>query len=176
MARGHLTPDADFIFGYEQLATYFYVNVAPEFQIINAGNWIRVENLARNLANRFSSDLLTFTGYLDTLHLKNPITNDYVPIYLDDAELIEAPMWFYKILMHPQLQQDLVMITLNNPFAENANDLEFCSNVCMQYGLNSTYYADASKGYTFCCTLQDFRNSIVSLPTYDLPEGWNFKV
>ena len=34
-ARGHLSPDADFIDGAEQDATYYFFNVAPQFQSFN---------------------------------------------------------------------------------------------------------------------------------------------
>ena len=32
LARGHLAPDADFIYDVQQDATYYFVNVAPQFQ------------------------------------------------------------------------------------------------------------------------------------------------
>ena len=50
IAKGHLSPDADFIFAHEQLLTYFYVNMAPQWQSINTGNWLKVERNVRKLA------------------------------------------------------------------------------------------------------------------------------
>lgn len=35
MSRGHLTAKADFIYGSQQRATFYYVNVAPQWQVIN---------------------------------------------------------------------------------------------------------------------------------------------
>lgn len=46
LSRSHLTPDADFVFSSGQFATYFYANVAPQFQSINGSN------SKKNLANR----------------------------------------------------------------------------------------------------------------------------
>lgn len=52
ISRGHLSPDGDFIFAHEQLLTYFFVNVAPQWQSINGGNWVRIENYVRKLATK----------------------------------------------------------------------------------------------------------------------------
>ena len=73
-ARGHLSPDAAFIEGAEQDATYFFFNVAPQFQSFNnvcftqnntiqnlyiliynsikilQGNWVALEKATRILA------------------------------------------------------------------------------------------------------------------------------
>ena len=49
-AKGHLSPDAAFIDEAEQDATYFYFNVAPQFQSFNNGNWKALEYATRNMA------------------------------------------------------------------------------------------------------------------------------
>ena len=49
-AKGHLSPDAAFIEGAEQDATYFFFNVAPQFQSFNNGNWKALEYATRDLA------------------------------------------------------------------------------------------------------------------------------
>ena len=49
-AKGHLSPDAAFIEGAEQDATYFFFNVAPQFQSFNNGNWKALEYSTRDLA------------------------------------------------------------------------------------------------------------------------------
>lgn len=50
LSRGHLSPDADFLLGTWQDLSYFYINTAPQWQTINGGNWLRLENLIRNFA------------------------------------------------------------------------------------------------------------------------------
>ncbi|XP_054738483.1 uncharacterized protein LOC129244713 [Anastrepha obliqua] len=178
LARGHLAPDADFIFSYEQLASYFYVNCAPEWQAVNAGNWLRVENAVRKMATAFSSDLLTFTSTLGQLELPDD-SGDLTAIYLDSNKLLPAPKWYYKVLMHPDLAVDLVILTLNNPFATVGSEVEFCTNVCDKYNLEtiSDFGAHAARGYTFCCELNDFWANAMGTdtPYYDLPDGWSYK-
>ena len=48
--QGHLSPDAGFIYNVEQDATYYFLNVAPQFQSFNNGNWKSLEINTRDLA------------------------------------------------------------------------------------------------------------------------------
>uniref|UniRef100_A0A0K8WFE1 Nuclease EXOG, mitochondrial n=1 Tax=Bactrocera latifrons TaxID=174628 RepID=A0A0K8WFE1_BACLA len=181
LARGHIAPFADLIFCYEQFATFYYANVAPEWQIVNAGNWVRVENAVRKIASSQRSDLLVFTGTLGVLELRNPLTSRDTSIYLDEHQTIAVPKWFYKVVMHPSFAIDIVFITLNNPFVRNAVGVEFCNNICRQickkHSLDCTKFTDTKKGYTFCCELKNFwANAMgVGTPYYELPVGWSYK-
>ena len=51
-AQGHLSPDAGFIYNVEQDATYYFLNVAPQFQSFNNGNWKILEMTTRDVAAR----------------------------------------------------------------------------------------------------------------------------
>ncbi|XP_059478930.1 uncharacterized protein LOC132198744 isoform X2 [Neocloeon triangulifer] len=44
LARGHLAARADFVFSSHQRATFWYVNVAPQWQTFNGGNWNTLED------------------------------------------------------------------------------------------------------------------------------------
>ena len=48
-AKGHLSPDAGFVYNVQQDATYYFVNVAPQFQSFNNGNWKSLEYAVRDL-------------------------------------------------------------------------------------------------------------------------------
>ena len=50
LARGHLSPHADFIEEPEQDATYYFFNVAPQFQKFNNNNWRQLEEFTRKMA------------------------------------------------------------------------------------------------------------------------------
>ena len=58
-AKGHLTPDASAVYEYQQRATYYFINVAPQFQAFNNGNWKFLEIAARKLAAKY-----VYTGVL----------------------------------------------------------------------------------------------------------------
>nr|QHO60737.1 salivary endonuclease [Sergentomyia schwetzi] len=53
LARGHLVPDADFNANVDKKATYNYINTAPQFQKVNEGDWLRVEDYVREIAEKF---------------------------------------------------------------------------------------------------------------------------
>jgi DNA/RNA endonuclease G (NUC1) len=160
LARGHLAPDADFIFSSSQFATYFYVNVAPQFQAINGGNWVRVETMARKLADHYQTDLIIHTGLYDILKLQNH------KIYLEEDNLIEVPKWYWKVIINPVTKAGIVMITSNNPFAPLATlrSEEFCQNVCEEAGVETKPLQNVRKGYTFCCEVNEFKRMVNVLP------------
>ena len=62
LAKGHLSPDADFIWQEWQDATYYYFNAAPQWQSINNGNWKAIEEAVRKYAYQKSANLKIFTG------------------------------------------------------------------------------------------------------------------
>lgn len=98
LSRGHLTPDADFELTTAQFATYFYVNVVPQFQTINGGNWIRVENLARDLAAAAKTNLYIYTGVYGQLELENSY-GVATPLWLESSEKILVPNIFLTIYL-----------------------------------------------------------------------------
>ena len=52
LARGHLAPDAAFVYQAEADATYFYINVAPQFQSFNNMNWRSIETETQEMAKK----------------------------------------------------------------------------------------------------------------------------
>merc|ERR1712080_466930 len=75
-AKGHLSPDAAFVYNIEQDATYYYINVAPQFQSFNNGNWKALEGGVRDLGAKLGRDLVVTTGTHEVLEYpdknKNP--------------------------------------------------------------------------------------------------------
>lgn len=161
-AKGHLTPDGDAVLNSWAGATYFYINVAPEWQVINTGNWLRVENAARKVAASLNDTVTVFTGVYDVLTLPD-VNGRMVPITLAADDQLEAPKWLWKVLLHPASNAAVAFVTLNNPFAENGERL--CNNICSQYGWAQKEFNDLRRGYTICCTVQDLRKVIPFIPS-----------
>lgn len=142
--------------------TLFVLNVDQMtiFQTINAGNWVRVETIARQLAEQEQAKLHVYTGTYRQLSLISS-GGDSVPLYLSNTQQIEVPEYLWKVVHHARRQSAIVFITLNNPFARRADVRELCPDVCTQAGIEFTQ--SARRGFTYCCSLNDF-SRVISLP------------
>ena len=63
LSRGHLAPNADFIFYSWQDSTYWFINVAPQWQSFNGAHWNQLENACRNFATDRGIDIVVYTGW-----------------------------------------------------------------------------------------------------------------
>lgn len=173
LARGHLAPDADFLFGSWSFVTYFYVNVAPEWQIVNAGNWLRVENMARSIAKEKKQDLIIYTGTHMVLKLPNSSDN-LVDMYLMAPDKLKVPKWYWKIIYSSSTQEGIALITLNNPHAKSVTSAElFCPNICQQTGWLRPEFSSITKGYTFCCSVNSLATAVGTLPNLAVIKNMN---
>lgn len=163
LSRGHLAADADFVFSSGQFATYFYVNVAPQFQIVNGGNWLRVEKIARNLAMNYETDLTIYSGTLGQLRLPNA-AGEQKDVFLAAGNKIIVPNYFYKIIIDEQAKSGIVFVTSNNPFIARNAIHPFCEDVCVRSGLDMKQFSDPRRGYTFCCEYDDFIGQVTIAP------------
>lgn len=155
LARGHLSPDADMIFFSWQWATYYYINVIPQFQSINNGNWKHIESAVRTKAAENKRDLLVYTGGHDVLKLNNK------KIALENDGL-EVPKWSWKIIKDIESNSGIAFVTLNNPFANSITNL--CNDVCNEFGWDWKERKNYSKGYTICCKINDLLSVIDAIP------------
>ncbi|XP_050074967.1 uncharacterized protein LOC126562491 [Anopheles maculipalpis] len=163
LARGHMTPDADGIFRTWQWDTYFYVNVAPQFQKVNGGNWLTIEKIVRNTADRLQSDVLVYTGTFDVLTLPHA-NGTQIPITLS-ANGIIAPKWTWKIIKAPSTDSAIAFVTNNDPYRTSILPSEvLCSDICQQYGWYNTLFETFARGFTYCCSVQSLVVKVDSVP------------
>jgi DNA/RNA endonuclease G (NUC1) len=155
LARGHLTPDGDMIFVSWQWSTYYYINVVPQWQSINNGNWKHIESAVRTKAGQLKSDCYVYTGGHDDLKLNNK------KISLEPDGL-QVPKWSWKIVKNSASNSGIAFATLNNPFATSANNL--CRDICNESGWDWKDRKNYSKGYTICCKVDDLMTAIRGIP------------
>lgn len=164
LSRGHLSPDADFLFASSQLTSYFYVNTCPQWQNINAGNWVRIESAVRRAADKYQRDFTIITGTHDVLELPN-VSGDPVKLYLVSKRKLPVPKFVWKIMYDENEGTGIAFVSLNNPFAEGITDEDvLCDDVCDRYGWGSKFYSDISKGYIYCCDVNQLREVIDTIP------------
>nr|BCL51433.1 double-stranded RNA degrading enzyme [Plautia stali] len=159
LARGHLAPDADFLFSAHQFLTYFYVNVAPQWQSINAGHWLKVEDNTRKIAKSLGADLQVVTGTQGVLTL--PSTRGEKEIRLQDSRL-PVPEHFWKVLRNTQDDSCIAFVSTNNPFLTSAPKT-ICKDICAENRWPKLQ-DDLSKGYVYCCRYEDLKRAVPEMP------------
>lgn len=81
LARGHLTPNGDPITVSEKQATFYFINCSPQWQTINGGNWVALEEGVRALARNAAATLNIWTGSWGVSTLPNE-RGEQVPLWL----------------------------------------------------------------------------------------------
>lgn len=168
LARGHLAADADFAYAPLQFATYFYVNVCPQWQSINAGNWLTVESMVRKAAGRRKEPLQIFTGTHEILNL--PDLNGYpTEIYLDELERLPVPKYLWKIVYNERTREGIAFVAINNPFLDEVYDSDIlCTDICDDYNWSHANFGNIKKGYVFCCNVLDLKEVVPTIPYISL--------
>ncbi len=44
LSRGHLSPNADYVYYAQQDSSFYFVNVAPQWMVFNGNNWFYIED------------------------------------------------------------------------------------------------------------------------------------
>lgn len=176
LSRGHLAAKTDFVFPFGQRATFHYVNCAPQWVNFNGGNWNTLEVDLRLFINVLNADTIIYTGTYGVTHLLNEY-DQRVDIYLYTDEnnnpVIPVPMYYYKVVYVPATKMGTAFVGINNPHytPDEMRQLVFCEDKCRDARNYSwlTWSPDSvSKGYSFCCTIRDFRMTVPHLPDFEV--------
>jgi len=164
-AKGHLAPDAAFIYNLNQDATYYFMNVAPQFQSFNNGNWKALEMNTRDLASSLGHDVTSVTGTHGVLQYadKHGVMTD-IYLYLNEAtRYVPAPKYYWKVLYDAETDSGVAFIGLNDPHATEAPE-ELCDNVCAQMPWVDWSITELDAGYMYCCSVESAKAAIPSMP------------
>lgn len=87
---------------------------------------------------------------------------------LQPLNKIKVPEFFYKVIKDTVTNEGMVFVTSNNPFSDHMGNNQFemmCSeNLCAF----SRVLQKSVDGYTYCCDVEEFLNSMRSLYHIDL--------
>lgn len=165
LSRGHMTAKADFIYGTIQRATFHFVNVAPQWQTNNGGNWNTLEMSVRNFATD-SHDLVVYTGTHGVSTLPHAETGEETELYLyeeDGKTGLPVPEVYWKVAYEPSTQKGIAFVTLNNPYSDNFT--KYCTDICDQVTWLNWKPTDQRLGYSVCCEVDELRAAIKNIPT-----------
>lgn len=166
LSRGHLTPKADFIYGSQQDATFYFVNAIPQWNLLNIGNWKILENNLRKLASNRRIDLKIYTGTAEILSLPHNFDKRPVQLFLDERKILPIPKFIWKVVYHEASGRGVAFVGVNNPFLkEDVDEYSICKNVCdklsdyIQINLNYTTH-----GYVYCCEVGNIMQTVSTIP------------
>jgi hypothetical protein len=170
MARGHLSANADYVYGSQQRATFHFVNVAPQWQTFNGGNWESLESSVRAYADRRKLDLVVYTGTYGVATLPNcneTETELYLYVDSNNNKAIPVPKFYWKAVYDPKSQAGVVFVGINNPYVSDPQgDYLICTDVCSKISWVNWDQANIKKGYSYCCEVDDFRSTVKTLPQF----------
>ncbi|KAK4317843.1 hypothetical protein Pmani_011082 [Petrolisthes manimaculis] len=164
-AKGHMSPDADFVTEAEQDATYYYINALPQWQAFNNGNWKYLEYATRDLATAHGSELTVYSGGWEILQLDD-INNNPVDIYLglsEGKDVVPTPAVTWKVVHEESTGLAAAVIGVNNPHITSP-PTPLCSDLCSSLTWIDFNVDDLAHGYTYCCTVDDLRQAVPHVP------------
>lgn len=158
-ARGHMAAKTDFISANEQRSTFFFINIAPQWQTFNAGSWASIELSSRNLASNRNLFLDVYTGTFGITQLRDDSGVNH-QIFLDyPNRQIPAPMLFYKILVNRADRSGVVFLGVNNPHLtldEIQADYVICNDVSHLIDYVTWQRDNLRRGYSYACEVNEF--------------------
>jgi hypothetical protein len=170
LARGHYAAKDDFVYGSQHRATFRFVNVSPQWQTFNGGNWEALESSVQKYADKRKLDLVVYTGTYGVATLPN-INGIETELYLyvdsNNNKAIPVPKFYWKAVYDPKSQAGVVFVGINNPYVSNPQgDYLICTDVCSKISWIQWDQKNIKRGYSYCCEVNDFRSKVKTLPDF----------
>nr|CAD7202188.1 unnamed protein product [Timema douglasi] len=170
LARGHLVAKADYVYGSQHRATFYYVNAAPQWQTFNGGNWERLESSVRNYASSRRFNLVVYTGTYGVTTLPNARGQQRELYLYNDANgnhALPIPKVFWKVVYNPVTRAGAVFLGVNNPYLTTlTNDYLLCADVSNRISWLLWSPNNLTLGYSYVCEVNDFRRAVPTLPSF----------
>uniref|UniRef100_A0A1B0CE89 Alkaline nuclease n=1 Tax=Lutzomyia longipalpis TaxID=7200 RepID=A0A1B0CE89_LUTLO len=175
LARGHMAAKVDFIFGAQQRATFWLINVAPQWQKFNAGNWERVESSVRRMVSQRNTNLKLYTGTYGVMTLPD-INGEHQEIYLHFDEnnngQIPVPKLYYRVIYEESTKRGIVLIGVNNIHI-TVDEIEeqgyiICEDVADKINWVNWDRFNLDLGYSYACEVEEFAKVVDHLPKMEI--------
>lgn len=157
----------DHIYGSQQRATFYFVNVAPQWHRFNSGNWESIEHGTRTMLAERNITADIYTGTYGTLSMENSV-GEWKQIYLhfdkNGNGLLPVPKLFYKLIIDQTSDKGIVLIGVNNIHTNMENIMHdgyiICSDISEQIEWIPWDRKSIMKGYSYACNVDEFLNVI----------------
>lgn len=171
LARGHLAAKSDFVFAAHQLATFFFINAAPQWQTFNNGNWLAIEIGVKKFVEKRNINVDVYTGTYGVMVFPD-IDNREQEIFLAWNEKtgqrqIPVPRFYYKVLIADEIQAGIVFIGVNNPYVPAKlikSEYILCPDVGDQIHYVDWQPKNITIGYSYACSINEFTKVVKHLP------------
>ncbi|KAI4457000.1 endonuclease related [Holotrichia oblita] len=168
LARGHLAPKADFIYGPQQDITFYFLNAVPQWNLLNTGNWKILEDDLRRFASIRGIDLKIVTGTSEIFSLPYNFTQQSVELFLNtqtSTKTIPIPKFIWKVAYHEVSSKGVAFVGVNNPFLkEDFNEYTICRNICRKLNYIHINLNYVKNGYVYCCEVGDLIKTVSTIP------------
>lgn len=168
LSRGHMAASSDFIFRNHQLASFYFVNAAPQWQTFNGGNWNTLEQYLKRYVACRNINTEIYTGTYGVVTYKD-IRGEDQEIHLsacNNARRVPVPKVYYKVVIDVRNRAGIAFIGVNNPYValpEILRDYTYCRNV-----MDRVTYIPWSRhlrmGHLYACSVNEFARAIGDLP------------
>ncbi len=167
LARGHLAPNADFIFYSWMDASYHFINVAPQWQTFNGQNWFYLEKALRDLVTARGLDVTVYTGTSGVAQLED-VNGNMVDIYLYNGNRLPVPRFYWKIAYDPVANAGVAVVGVNNPhLAAIPADYRICAPLSdhpLMEGVNEP--ENIKRGVSWACAVEDLARAAPEVPEF----------
>lgn len=163
-SRGHLTANADFSYKAQKDATFFYMNIAPQSNNFNGGNWNLLEQNVRTYAGKQFQDLVVYTGVYGQTRLPDA-ANTLRELYLyakDVNTYLTVPEIFWKMVYNPYYKTGTVFVGHNNMYEEKFKPV--CTDICDRISWLTWDPKNVTAGLAYCCDYYEFQSNLRVLP------------
>ena len=96
---------------------------------------------------------------------------DLQEVFLDRRRLIPVPLFYWKIIQDPDVNEAIVFVGVNSPRSFDVDEvppeLLICPDICESAGWNFPNKNETEKGFLYCCSYQSFKESIQWIDFFD---------